>query len=76
MGLTAQFLSHTFQILEINLSFEGVKIILIYIIKISLKQFLMLKKRNQVLSPSIETSMSKHKINILFVSLPPTHSEV
>jgi hypothetical protein len=32
----AQSLSHTLQILEINLSFEAVKIILIYLIKISL----------------------------------------
>ena len=31
----AQFLSHTFQILKINLSFEAVKMILIYLIKIS-----------------------------------------
>ena len=30
----AQFLSHTFQILEINLSFEAIKMILIYLIKI------------------------------------------
>ena len=31
----AQFLSHTLQILEINLSFEEVKMILLYLIKIS-----------------------------------------
>ena len=31
----AQFLSHTLQILEINLSFEAFKMILIYLIKIS-----------------------------------------
>jgi hypothetical protein len=31
----AQFLSHTLQILEINLSFEAGKMILLYLIKIS-----------------------------------------
>ena len=31
----AQFLSHTLQILEINLTFEVVKMILLYLIKIS-----------------------------------------
>jgi hypothetical protein len=31
----AQFLSHTLQMLEINLSLEAVKMILIYLIKIS-----------------------------------------
>ena len=32
----AQFLRHTIQILEINLSFEAVEMILLYLIKISL----------------------------------------
>ena len=31
----AQFLSHTVQILEINLSFEAVKMVLLYLVKIS-----------------------------------------
>ena len=31
----AQFLSHTFQILEINLSLEAVKIIILYLMKFS-----------------------------------------
>ena len=31
----AQFLSHTLQILEINLFFEAVKMVLLYLVKIS-----------------------------------------
>ena len=52
----AQFLSHTLQILEINLSFESVKMILIYLITFS---FWYKKKWKRVLFLSIETFMIK-----------------
>jgi hypothetical protein len=53
----AQFFSHTHQTLEINLSFEAVKMILLYLLS---KSLLVsdIKKWKRVLSPSIETSMA------------------
>ena len=35
MGVAAQFLSHTLQILEINQSFEASKMVLLYLVNIS-----------------------------------------
>ena len=49
MGVGAQFLSHTLQILEINLSFEAVKVILLHLIKISFS-FCYKKKETSSLS--------------------------
>ena len=40
MGVGAQFLTHTLQILEINLSFEAVKMISLYLIQTSFPFFL------------------------------------
>ena len=53
----AQFLSHTLQIFEINLSFDVFKMILQYLINISFS-FWNLKKWKRVISPSLETSMN------------------
>ena len=54
----AQFLSHTLQILEINQSFEAVKMVLLTIPSQNLFQFLIQKKWQRVLPPSIKTSMT------------------
>ena len=54
--LRAQFLSHTLQILKINLSFEAVKMILLYLIKISFS-FRYKKNENEFSFHLVETSM-------------------